>query len=206
MAEIVAEAAPAAPRPPKRAIRRWLWLAGALIVMESVLVANWSPPLVRFTIPALNDLTFLLALAIPWVVFGIGLRMPWRTMRVLSGVGLALLAIGAVLALPVAVLGGVFDEYDSGWTPIQAMTMPRYRLVLYRTDCGAACDFGLVLRQEWHLAPGLLRLRAVADWYPAYAGEVQLLGRDSVRVMVQPMPGRPGSATHRLLVLDPSPF
>jgi hypothetical protein len=206
MAEIAADAAASTPQPRKPPITRWLWLAGALIAVESVLVANWFPPIVRFTIPALNDLTFLLALAIPCVLLGIGLRMPWRAVRVLSGVGLVLLAIGAVLALPVAGLGGVFDDYDSGWTPIQAVTMPAYRLVLYRTDCGATCDFGLVLRQEWHLAPGLLRLRAVADWYPAYAGEVRALGHDSVRVVVQPMPQRPQSGADRLLVLDPSPF
>ncbi len=59
-------------------------------------------------------------------------------------------------------------------------------IVLYRTNCGATCSFGLVLRQERLLVSGLKLTRVIGRWYPADMASIQSVLPDIVRVEVAP--------------------
>jgi hypothetical protein len=70
-------------------------------------------------------------------------------------------AFDVVLSLPT-------EPSDPGFDPVLRQRNGSSDLVLYRTNCGATCSYGLVLRQERRIVPGLRIARRLADWYPAY--------------------------------------
>ena len=73
---------------------------------------------------------------------------------------------------------------DLSFLPMVWQPAPPYDVVLYRTNCGATCAFGYVLRQERHLIPGLHIVRTIGRWYPADTATLTLLSGDRAVVEV----------------------
>lgn len=61
------------------------------------------------------------------------------------------------------------------------VTLPAGHLAIYRTNGGATTSFGIAVRQECRILPGLLRVRDVWDAYPAYEVRTQVLAPDRVQ-------------------------
>jgi hypothetical protein len=52
-----------------------------------------------------------------------------------------------------------FAEEDGSFMPLRRLPLERGgRLVVYQTNCGATCSFGVVVRHERVLMPGVLLL------------------------------------------------
>lgn len=147
-----------------------LILFGALVL----LFLTVKPPYaVEFSMDSLNHLTepaFAVAL---WLAVAFALRTDLRNRDVTGHDGYALLQV--VLAASLVGIAFFVQVLDwSGNKPVQIVDRGVYRLVLREEDCGATCSANIALRQEWRLAPGLLRVRPLGFWTDAGTGSIML--------------------------------
>jgi hypothetical protein len=92
-------------------------------------------------------------------------------------------------ALDVSSMGA--EASDLGFEPkLHQSTPAGDDLVLYRTNCGVPCSFGLVLRQERRLVPGVRVARVIAEWYPADSATLTFLSPQLVRLDIAPYGSR----------------
>jgi hypothetical protein len=143
---------------------------------------NWHYPLLRFDSARLNHLFLLIAFALPFLAAFAVLGFPKLWSKALGFV--LLLPIFAYTALfapfiAALTLETVLYGYDSTFQPIGWMTVGSYRVTIFRTDCGATCDNGIAVRQERQVLPGILLVRQLEGFYPAYDATYHTVGRDS---------------------------
>lgn len=122
-------------------------------------------PVIRSTFLVVNDLLgSILALCLPWLtviaVFRMG-RMWSRAIALVAVIPLlvytALVFIGA--SMWAVSVNASFERLSE--TPWQGS-----KICLYRTNGGAFTDYGVVIRQEKRLFPGLMMVRQLDDFYP----------------------------------------
>ena len=161
-------------------------LAGIGIVLVAVyalgMLNSWVPVL-RFTSPLANAVTFAALQLIPFALLFFALAAgPWWA-RVLWCVVLVPLAAFAGLLGSCAAFDStwiVADGLDASFEQLEVVPLLAGHLAIYRTNGGAMTSFGISVRQECHLLPGLLRVRNVWGAYPAYEVRVQVLAPDRV--------------------------
>jgi len=162
----------------------WLW-AGLLFVGTAlgVELESWKAQKVVTLLFWLGPLALVvLALEVR--------RSPWRRLAIIAT---TLLTVASVLpagcaGLEVAFMPG--GQNDPGFEPVLRQRNGTSDLVLYRTNCGATCSFGLVLRQQRRIVPGLRIARRLADWYPADSATLLPLSPELIRVQVAPYGNR----------------
>lgn len=165
--------------------KRPLAVAVSLVGCLALVHANWFHPVVRFGHPAANQIALLLALTLPWLAILPVALLPRPWARV----------VGLVLLLPPLAYSAFFAPFiameiedtvahgvDRAFTPIATVPMNGYRVRIFRTDCGATCAYGIVLRQERQLLPGIYLVRQLEGFYPAEDATYRVLGRDSLQV------------------------
>ena len=165
-------------------------VACLVAVVLFIVALNSLSTVPRFEYPPLNyGAAIVLAVAIPCLLlwFALSLRsIVWRWI-----VGL----IALVLSLPIT-LFTIFalmelrqiaeDGINDGFRQIYQLQGAHSALVLYRTNGGATTSFGLVLRRERSLFPGLKLVTVLHASYPAYDATLELLPSGSTRLTVVP--------------------
>lgn len=175
------------------------------------IAANWHYEVLRFSSPTLNALALLGGLGLTVVALVIAVRRFSGWMRA-SAVGLLLVPLAyslffggfvTVHLLRLLSEGGV----DAGFEPLGAVPVEQGRVSVYRTNCGATCSFGVAVRHERRLLPGVLLVRRLEGFYPAYQADFEALGPRTIRVSV-PAYGRDAadSARSRTYVIDPKVY
>jgi hypothetical protein len=167
---------------------------------------NWRYPLVRFHSQLANQVAFLGVLLLPIAAGIAGTGVPERKIRWLLRLPVAPFAtVGAVLALPALI--GLIDTarfgYDPAFEPIARYALESRGLTVYRTNCGAPCSYGIVVRVERPLLPGLLVVRDVYREYPADTVQLRVLGGDQFEIGVPSRRGHPGFSANRDTVTLP---
>jgi hypothetical protein len=191
--------------PPRR---RPIASIGLLLVGFGAIVANWHHEALRFSSPVLNALALLAGLALPIVALVVAasrLAGWWR------GTALVLLVLPVVYSLFAGFLvtfhlAMVIDGgTDRSFEALGAVPVEGGRVGVYRTNCGATCNYGVAVRQEHPLMPGVLLVRRLPGFYPAYKATLEPLGPRAVRVSVPPNGQRSGSDTvrSRVYILQP---
>ena len=107
----------------------------------------------------------------------------------LAIIATSLLTIGSVIPAGCAGLEVGFmpaEHSDPSFEPMLRQRSGSTDLVVYRTNCGAPCSFGLVLRQERRILPGVRIARRLANWYPAASATLTPLSPQLIRVQVAP--------------------
>jgi hypothetical protein len=155
-------------------------------VVLGVFTLNFFYPVVRFKNDLVNYRVAFVVLLLPWlaVVAALWLRPLW--LKLTATAGWLLVAVvclpGAAflwfLEIPDVVKHGV----DRGFTPVCQVEMLGSVIRSYETNGGATTAFGLVVRQEKTLLPGVLLVRTLYREYRALGGCVHQEGADSVRV------------------------
>jgi len=172
-----------------RAERALLVLAAAwaaLLILSVVMgleLESWKPQKVM-------TLAFWLA---PFGLLVLALNIRRSRLRVLVIVGTSMLVAVAVLPLGCAglqVASMRAAQFDPSFEQRLRQPTPHGDLVLYRTNCGAMCPYGLVLRQERRVLPGLRLARRLASWNPADSATLTVFSPDSVRVELAPYGSR----------------
>jgi hypothetical protein len=130
----------------------------------------------RFTVPILNVLVFLLAQVIPFRLLAIAGRWSGRRRQYAMVIVVPLLLI----ALPSAcgasaciVLGGASFADDASFERRREVPVSTGKVVVYRTNGGATTNFGIVVRQECVVIPHVLFIaHNLIGQYPAWDAHV----------------------------------
>jgi hypothetical protein len=135
-----------------------LLLLGVLLLA----IANWQFPFLRFTSHWANEAVALLVSVIPLVLLGTGIRQlskfrtPWASVPLTLGLLLVSLPFLALVAFHL--LTFPFGEEDDA--SLTKMEQIDEQIAVYRTNGGATTDYGIVVRQEQRLLPGVLLSQA----------------------------------------------
>jgi amino acid transporter len=129
---------------------------------------NWRLPFLRFSNHWANVAFVLLASLLPFGLIGTGLvhlgkYRPTEGSRLLT-LGLLLLSLPlfAVVVVEVLILPPLANEDDASFAKIAQI---EEQIALYRTNGGATTEYGLVVRQEQRLLPGVLLVKQVFSKY-----------------------------------------
>lgn len=150
---------------------------------------NWRSPTVRLSVGWLNPLAFLLAMALPTV----GLVVPWssrgpdaRAERIRRAVAMALCLPAIVVSAPLMLLAALDLAFGGvAHDPIDHVAVGGTRVVVYRTDGGATTAYGILVRQEREILPGVIRVAELTSAYRAAHARVELLDSHHVRVTIE---------------------
>jgi len=160
-------------------------LAGFLGVL--LLVWNCMHPVFRTMSALANYRIMIAALLLPWPlgVLSWWVRPLWARSTGMMAGGM----LGILFLLPASCAGLEADQLaTSGSDPSFKVTsevqLSHSRIRAYQTDGGATTDFGLVVRQEMQLVPGLLLVRDVYFEYHAQGGRLE--SKLDGRVLVYP--------------------
>jgi hypothetical protein len=167
---------------------------GLVVVLVAVYVLSWANvvyPFVRLTSQAANYGAFALAQLIPIKVIRLANSWPgWSRWPALM--------IGVLLLLPAVPLGvgavgcaALAIPTDASFERRQAVPTSFGTVAVYRTNGGATTAFGIVVRQECHVVPGVVLVRQLADEYPSDNADVEWQASGSVRISFQDGSDRP---------------
>ena len=156
-----------------------------LLALEAAVVADLVHPVVETTSGLMNALVVLCASLLPWVALVRAAHLRPRRLRLAVQTALAMLGVPSLLLTLVGVLGvGLADPdgYDPGLTPTAAVQVGPTRVVAYETNGGATTDFGLQVRAERPLGPGIQLIHTIYTEYHARGGRVVRAGGDRVQI------------------------
>ena len=168
-------------------------IATALAATYVLGMANFWFPTLRFTWPLANAIFFLLLQIIPLAVLFL---KPFSRVRLLGGLSTIVLVSISILSglLGFGALLNTISMAASGGNPtselIESVALPTGPLAVYRTNGGAMTSFGITVRQECVLIPGILLVRRVWDAYPASRAEVRVLDSGRIEIYSPPYRGR----------------
>jgi hypothetical protein len=129
-------------------------------------------PIVRFASPVVNDLLgFALGLGLPWLaVISISRIGRWWSNAAAIAAVLPLLLYSFVFFLAFVMTGLAYkDGHDLGFDRFAETHWNGSDVRFYRTNGGATTDYGVVIRQERTLFPGVALVRRIDDFYPCYS-------------------------------------
>ncbi|GAA5169147.1 hypothetical protein [Viridibacterium curvum] len=164
-----------------RSIRRRAILPTSLLIALVGLLtyaASGAPYQLRFAFAPLNYwIVAGMTVALPALLLWLAWLIPGKKPR-LSGIALAcLVALPCVVfALLALMVSPDLTGKDQSFELISETQANGTHYRLYRSDCGATCDTGLVLRQELDLSGGLRIVKKVWAQYHAHEGTVQTSG------------------------------
>ena len=137
-------------------------IAVALVV--GIVVCNLSSiePQLRFQYAPLNYwVASALAFALPVSVLWLCVRVSSRATRVALALAAAVMALPCAIFVFFSLLTAPTSGVDASFEKISQIQNGRLAFRLYRTNCGATCSFGLVLRREIDLPLGLKLVTAL---------------------------------------------
>ena len=165
-----------------------LLTCGGTVLLIAVLC--FSPTIPRFSYLPLNYIfAIMLACMLP-IALGVltvtlrrtGLKWIAGTAAVLSIPPTALFALLALLQL----ISGVTSSTDTSFEKIAELEGHHGIYRLYRTNGGAMTSFGLVLRRERTILPGLRLVTMLRSYYPASDASLELISNSHGRLTVAP--------------------
>lgn len=120
-------------------------------------------PFVRFAWPFANEVTaFVLALGLPWLTNVMIYRLGARLTRIVSIVAAVPLLLWSGCIFLVFMIAG----FQFGPEKIFETNWKGSVIRLYRVNGGATTDFGVVIRQERTVFPGILLVHDLDEFYP----------------------------------------
>lgn len=164
--------------------------APLLIWVVIIAFLNYSSLVPRFEAAWLNYASFiLLALAAPALLLRLAigyLKGVWRWLTI---------SIAAVILLPVSLIvlyaaSDMSEIYGSGvdlsFEKIKEIKSGGHYYRLYRTNGGATTSYGLALRKEFLILPGVKLISLLQGFYPAYEARFEQVEPSKMRLIVSP--------------------
>jgi hypothetical protein len=173
-----------------------LW---ALFVLSSVVGIEFE----SWRVGRVASLVFWLT-PLPMLVLATQVRQ--RSWRIVATASMTFLVLLSALPACFASLevNDISREQEPGFEPLWNEQRGASKVVLYRSDCGATCDFGLDLRQERRILPGLRMVRFLHSWYRAYAATVNPISPNRLRVEIAPYPDDRAKPIIDTVTINPS--
>ena len=153
-------------------------------------IANWLFPVIRTSSAFLNHAFMLLIFLLPSVLsvlsFFVTKRIIFRFLLAFALIPLALSSflIGAISLFPLIDI--MTKGYDPSFEHLRSTQLDSSRISIYRTNGGATTSFGIIVRQEKYLFPGLLLVRNIYGVYPGDDAEIIKLDDDTIKIISPP--------------------
>lgn len=154
-----------------------------LVALYSFGLFNYWVPILRFTSPLANSLAFAALQIVPLTLAAAAVSSGSWWARALTGAVLLPVVAVAVVFGSCAAIQSTFiiaDGADASFERLEVVPLAAGHLAIYRTNGGATTSFGVSVRHECRLVPGLLRVRNVWSKNPAYTVRAQTLSSDLV--------------------------
>ena len=185
-------------RPPRIALAVFLTSVAVLIALLS---CDTTP---RFEAEALNYASAIaLAIVIPASLTRMAAKSSAKPLHWTAGIAIALVWVPFGLFALFASIGldeVLADGLDTGFEPVAELQGTGVRYRFYLTDGGATTAYGLVLRRERPVVPGMMLIDVLHSDYPAHDATMVRLADGRARLDVLPyLEGDP----HRIFVFDP---
>lgn len=165
-----------------------LYVATAIAVAGIVYGLGHWPIKVSFQHPALNNIVLtVLVFSIPFLF----MALAWVTRRRLIKASLILLGIASLFpAIPIGFIAAIeaIDILESGkgggsFEKISELPQGSRMLRLYVSNCGATCDYGLVLQEELEIPIGIKFSRKIwSTYHTSDKATMQRLSDGKIRV------------------------
>jgi hypothetical protein len=165
-------------------MRRWLkWVA----VVYVIIFANALFPTVLFEDDRLNRTVFATAQIVPIMVWTY-IVLRWNGWRLAcAGIGL----FPAVLVALCLAIGSLAESlFKPGFERTHHIEIGWTQVAAYQTNGGAMTSFGMIVRQERRLFPGVMLIRELANVYPAYSVTIEHPSNRIIRLTFPPYDGR----------------
>jgi hypothetical protein len=177
----------------------------ALLAAVLTLVTFW-PESLQFANASVDGFVHFIAYAVACLL---PLFLLWRHWRDSGRYGTlfrrVILWPAALGATVIAAILLFILSLPAPWKPglerIAEIPMRGYSVEIVRTNSGAMSSYGIEVRQERQLLPGVRLVRAMGGFYPAYQATFNVIGPDTVQVSVPAyMADRPRTAGTRTFV------
>lgn len=169
-------------------------------------MANAWLPVLRFTSALANIVVFGMLQFVPLALLLLVVaRGTWWT-RVLWALVLAPVLLFSLLASSCAALEAHYLSKDGivrSFARLKAVPLTKGELAIYRTNGGATSSYGIVIRQECRIFPGMLWVRHVWGFGPASDVKVDLLAPLRVRLTLPPYGQKRPAAVTKDVDLQP---
>jgi uncharacterized SAM-binding protein YcdF (DUF218 family) len=184
--------------------------AGIILVAVAgfaALMANWTWPTFRFASPVANTSVLLVGFLLPWLAAWYAVRLPHRWAQILVLMGLLPLLLytsffGFFASMHLASV--VESGEDTSFQLLERAPYNGSHVAIYRTNGGATTSFGISVRHERKLLPGLLLVRQLGGFYPASEAVYEFPSTEQIRVSVGAYrEDSPDSAGTRVFDLKP---
>ena len=161
-------------------------LASKSIVVASAVFAfgvlNAFFPILRFSNDLGNEVAIIFILTIPLIVFLLSFFMQNKRLKIVMIV--TLLPVAGLCLVGQFFLWPVSSRDYRPFDPISIVAVNGTQVVAYRTDGGATTDFGIIVRQQRRLMPGLLVVRDLYSEYHAHDARLEIAGPAAVRIIM----------------------
>ncbi len=132
------------------------WVLLALLLAMFAQGALKLPYQLRFESPGLNYWIFAVAaISFPMLAFSVGASLSTKWARWLTYLCALILAIPCLTMASCAAIEAPLEGRDLSYELISEAKDGNIAYRLYRTNCGATCEFGLDLREERQVFLGL---------------------------------------------------
>jgi hypothetical protein len=155
------------------------------VIAPIMAILNWRLPMVRFAWWPLNYTAMVALLVMPWVAFVNAAELSQVWMRRLTRVALLPVVVLSALAALVCglwLLAALASGADRSFELVDQLDTPAGMVRAYRTNGGAMTSFGIVVRHERSVLPGLRIVRDIYWAYPQDDVALTLLTDGHVRV------------------------
>jgi hypothetical protein len=156
--------------------------AALLVGAYALACFNLMVPVVRLTPQILNYLAFGAVQLIPLAVIGNAMSQRGWTRWPTLAVGAVLFVLSLPLGVGAVGCAALAVPVDPSFEQLQVVRTDHGNVVAYRTNGGATTAFGMVVRQECVLLPGVRLVRELAREYPSHDAAVQWQAPGQVRV------------------------
>jgi len=155
---------------------------GDLTVVYLLICFNLVCPVVRLSFQFANYAAFAFAQLIPFRIIHLaGMRSGWHRWRALV-IGVLLAPLALSMGCGAAACAALAVPADPSFERRQSVPTDYGVVAVYRTNGGAMTSFGIVVRQECRVLPGLWLVRPIANEYPADEAIVDWQKPGSVRI------------------------
>lgn len=153
--------------------------AGVLLIATAIFFWQIRHPVLRFNSASGNVVFALIAgLALPWLTAAAVFRLNrWWSKAIAIVAALPLLIFSLLFLVGMSMLGSVIENgRDLSFDKFAEVSWKGTNVRLYRTNGGATTAFGVVIRQEMPLLPGISVVREVGSFYPCRSVEASATG------------------------------
>lgn len=125
-----------------------------LIILFIIAIINFIQPVIRFDSLLLNNVCMIFVLLIPTVLMIKGLIFRSLVAKILNTLIWVIPCILGILLIP-------FIIAPIGFEQIKSLSLDNSDIVAYRTNGGATTSFGILVRQEKNIVPGIKLVKNV---------------------------------------------